>query len=420
MESQYKSPNVVCSGCGNNEFLSPPLALGTVLCVKCFTNTEYKTGKKVFSSYPHPTNPYNYSEDELFLVLSFGGLVALYSADQKNHISKVYGWLKGENEDFFDGGIGLDDEKIKKLHKRLLGTNDNDPEGDDKGIVIAKKLSQDERENLFNLLFGMLMNQKDTTIEEAAALIKICEITEPNWISFAQYVSENTPFKFDDLVPLVRGIKLPLMKFKKDGEYTIIEDLNLEDFGQNDSDVNMETEEEKESEQSNVNKPKPRVLYGGDVQEEKKIKQDDNNFYVKKNYLGIPAHFPIDHNKGCSEYISKFLPFKKSNGETIGPQKILEFGQEWEDVNGKKYITNYSRLHGIYTVEQREVEYSRIEGEDIEKDYKQSFEYGWKKKFKDSDLVTDYIEDYEESSNIDPLVILFIIAGVIILLSIIS
>ena len=74
-------------------------------------------------------------------------------------------------------------------------------------------------------------------------------------------------------------------------------------------------EEEKESEQSNVNKPKPRVLYGGDVQEEKKIKQDDNNFYVKKNYLGIPAHFPIDHNKGCSEYISKFLPFKKSNGE---------------------------------------------------------------------------------------------------------
>tara|TARA_X000000368_G_scaffold333527_1_gene270845 strand:- start:1250 stop:2353 length:1104 start_codon:yes stop_codon:yes gene_type:complete len=249
MESRYKSPNVVCSGCGNNEFLSPPLALGTVLCVNCFTNTEYKTGKKVFSSYPHPTNPYNYSEDELFLVLCFGGLIALYAADQKNHISKVYGWLKGENEDFFEGGIGLDDEETQKLHNRLL-------EGDDKGIEIAKNLSLDEKSNLFNLLFGMLIDQKDATIEEAAALIKICEITDSNWTSFAQYVTENTPFKMEDLGPIVGNIKLPLKKFEKDGDNFIMKDFNSEDFGQNDVDVDIKTEEKKEAKQSTVNDSK--------------------------------------------------------------------------------------------------------------------------------------------------------------------
>tara|TARA_B100001093_G_scaffold478040_1_gene505866 strand:+ start:1156 stop:1746 length:591 start_codon:yes stop_codon:yes gene_type:complete len=194
--------NILCSNCENNDNLTPPGSLSSVFCLKCGTVTDIKTGKKIFKSYPHPTNPYNYSEDELFLVLCFGSMVVT-AAGKPEHLDKVYKWLKGENDDFFDGGIGLDDEKFQKIHNRLI-------DGNDKAIEIAKNLSLDEQSNLFNVLYLMLINQNDRTIEEAAALVKICNISESNWHSFFIYVCENSPYEIKDLGPIMTNIKLPL------------------------------------------------------------------------------------------------------------------------------------------------------------------------------------------------------------------
>ena len=70
---------IICSNCGNNH-TSNPIAggLGTVFCFDCSTETEVKTGKKVFASRIHPTNPYNFSEDELFLILSFRFIIFFF------------------------------------------------------------------------------------------------------------------------------------------------------------------------------------------------------------------------------------------------------------------------------------------------------------------------------------------------------
>jgi len=198
-----------CSSCKNYNTTLPG-TLGTVFCFDCSGVTEIKTGKKVYKSYPHPNKPYNYSEDELFLVLCFGGLVVT-AAGKPDHLGKIYKWLSGENDDFFNGGLGLNKQESQQIHNRLL-------DGDDTAIEISKKLTDDEKSNLFNLLYLMLINQKDTTIEEAAALVEICRTTDSNWTSFFIYLTENTPFKVEDLGPVLQNIKLPLLNFKKKGD----------------------------------------------------------------------------------------------------------------------------------------------------------------------------------------------------------
>ena len=45
-------------------------------------------------------------------------------------------------------------------------------------------MTEDEGSNLFNILFQILINQKDVTINETAALVEICRLTEGNWQSF--------------------------------------------------------------------------------------------------------------------------------------------------------------------------------------------------------------------------------------------
>ena len=212
-----------CSNCGNQN-TTPPAALGTIFCFDCASVTELKTGKKVFSSYPHPNSQYNYSEDELFLILCFGGLVVTAS-EKPHHLGKIYKWLSGENNDFFNGGLGLNKEESQQIHNRLL-------EGDDTAVEIAKKLSFDEQSNLFNVLFQILINQKDVTIEEAAALIKICRITDSNWTSFFNYVTENTNFKVEDLGPLIKNLKLPFVKFEKKGDKFIQTDFDGDASGE--------------------------------------------------------------------------------------------------------------------------------------------------------------------------------------------
>jgi len=212
-----------CSNCGNQN-TTPPGALGTIFCFDCASVTELKTGKKVFSSYPHPNGPYNYSENELFLILSFGGIVVT-SAGKPDHLNKIHKWLSGENDGFFDGGLNLNKDEIQQIGNKLL-------EGDDAAIEIAKKLNPDEESNLFNVLFQILLNQEDVTIEEAGALIKICRITDSNWTSFFQYVLDNTNFKIEDLGPVINNIQLQLVKFEKKGDKFIQTDFDGDASGE--------------------------------------------------------------------------------------------------------------------------------------------------------------------------------------------
>ena len=194
---------IICSNCGNNH-TSNPIAggLGTVFCFDCSTETEVKTGKKVFASRIHPTNPYNFSEDELFLILSLGSII-LEVAEKPKKIDKIYEYLKWRDPNTKEG-IGLEKEKIKIIKKRLK-------EGYSVAIEISKKMTEDEGSNLFNILFQILINQKDVTINETAALVEICRLTEGNWQSFMVFLSENSPFKIAEIGPAMKNINIPIL-----------------------------------------------------------------------------------------------------------------------------------------------------------------------------------------------------------------
>ena len=193
---------IICSNCRNNH-TSNPIAggLGTVFCFDCSTETEVKTGKKVFASRIHPTNPYNFSEDELFLILSLGSII-LEVAEKPKKIDKIYEYLKWRDPNTKEG-IGLEKEKIKIIKKRLK-------EGYSVAIEISKKMTEDEGSNLFNILFQILINQKDVTINETAALVEICRLTEGNWQSFMVFLSENSPFKIAEIGPAMKNINIPI------------------------------------------------------------------------------------------------------------------------------------------------------------------------------------------------------------------
>jgi len=135
---------IICSNCRNNH-TSNPIAggLGTVFCFDCSTETEVKTGKKVFASRIHPTNPYNFSEDELFLILSLGSII-LEVAEKPKKIDKIYEYLKWRDPNTKEG-IGLEKEKIKIIKKRLkegynvwLGIRDVEP--DEKNPWTAEQI----------------------------------------------------------------------------------------------------------------------------------------------------------------------------------------------------------------------------------------------------------------------------------------
>ena len=202
------SEKCVCSSCGKKDTMPSP-ATGTAFCFNCAAVTEIKTGKKVFKSYVHGNYPYNYSEDELFLIICFGGVVKV-AANKSNELAEIYKWLEFEDPTTHEG-LGLNKEEIQQLNNRLT-------EGDDVAIEIAKKLTDDEKLNLINTLFRIFKLTNGGTIKEAAGLIKIARVINTDYFSFTGYILENTSFNQDELLKAVSNTVLQLMKFKKNGD----------------------------------------------------------------------------------------------------------------------------------------------------------------------------------------------------------
>lgn len=202
------SEKCVCSSCGKKDIQFAE-ATGTAFCFNCAAVTEIKTGKKVFKSYVHKYYPYNYSEDELFLIICFGGVVKV-AANKSNELAEIYKWLEFEDPTTHEG-LGLNKEEIQQLNNRLT-------EGDDVAIKIAKKLTDDEKLNLINTLFRIFKLTNGGTIKEAAGLIKIARVIKTDYFSFTGYILENTSFNQDELLKAVSNTVLQLMKFKKNGD----------------------------------------------------------------------------------------------------------------------------------------------------------------------------------------------------------
>ena len=104
--------NIKCSNCGDNntKYAAPT---DTAFCFECGAITEAKTGKKVFSTYIHKNGPYNYSEDELFLILCFGGLV-ITTSGKIEKLGNIYKWFEYKNPTTNEG-LGLDKDEIQLL-----------------------------------------------------------------------------------------------------------------------------------------------------------------------------------------------------------------------------------------------------------------------------------------------------------------
>jgi len=195
--------NIKCSNCGDNntKYAAPT---DTAFCFECGAITEAKTGKKVFSTYIHKNGPYNYSEDELFLILCFGGLV-ITTSGKIEKLGNIYKWFEYKNPTTNEG-LGLDKDKIQLLQNRLV-------EGDAAAIEIAKKLSQNEQQNLMNVLIRILKLHEEETVEGVAALIKLAYIINPYTVeSFIEHFSKITDFDYDILMEEFPKVNLQFMQ----------------------------------------------------------------------------------------------------------------------------------------------------------------------------------------------------------------
>ena len=202
--------NVLCSNCNSNNTQYSDV-LESAFCLECSTVTEAKTAKKVFAAYTSKHYPYNYSEDELFLILSFGGVIKVAAAKPKG-LAEIYKWFEYRDPTTKEG-LGLNKSQIQQINSRLT-------EGDDAAIVIAKKLTDDEKSNLMNVLFRIFKLNNGPSIAEAAGLIRIARTIETNYSLFTVFIIENTNFNQDELLDAISNIKLQFVKFKKNGELT--------------------------------------------------------------------------------------------------------------------------------------------------------------------------------------------------------
>ena len=244
------SEKCVCSSCGKKDTMSSP-ATGTAFCFNCAAVTEIKTGKKVFKSYVHGNYPYNYSEDELFLIICFGGVVKV-AANKSNELAEIYKWLEFEDPTTHEG-LGLNKEQIQQLNNRLI-------EGDDVAIEIAKKLTDDEKLNLMNTLFRIFKLTNGGTVEEAAGIVKIARVIKTDYYSFTAYILENTSFNQDELLKAISNTVLQFMKFKKNGDNT--EASTFYPTFDDDEDDELALIEKHKNE-GNVNNPDTKVQFKG-------------------------------------------------------------------------------------------------------------------------------------------------------------
>ncbi len=153
--------------------------------------------KKVFAS----ALGHNFSKDDLFLILCFGGIIA-HSSGKIEKLGNIYKWFD-KNE--YGAGLGLKKEQIQIIHNRLA-------EGDDVAIEIAKKLSFKNQGQLIFIIYQLLAINEDETLEAAAALISVAYLINPNLTkSLIEYISENHNFAEEVIVEAVKKTNLQFL-----------------------------------------------------------------------------------------------------------------------------------------------------------------------------------------------------------------
>lgn len=145
---------------------------------------------------------YNYSEDDLFLILCLGGIVA-HSAGKIEKLDNIYKWFDKNDHGM---GLGLKNEQIQIIQNRLA-------EGDNAAIEIAKKLSQDEEGELFNTLYQILEINTDETLEAAGALIALAHLINPYTVeSFIEYISKTKNSDYELLMEAFNNSNLQFLQ----------------------------------------------------------------------------------------------------------------------------------------------------------------------------------------------------------------
>ena len=307
------SEKCVCSSCGKKDTISSP-ATGTAFCFNCSAVTEIKTGKKVFKSYIHGNYPYNYSEDELFLIICFGGVVKV-AANKPNELAEIYKWLEFEDPTTHEG-LGLNKEEIQQLNNRLL-------EGDDVAIEIAKKLTDDEKLNLMNTLFRIFKLTNGGTVEEAAGIVKIARVIKTDYYSFTAYILENTSFNQEELLKAISNTVLQFMKFKKNGDNT--EASTFYPTFDDDDELALI---EKNKNEGNANKPDTKVQFKG-IKNTPNIKfnpsdldkANANNPNTKVHFKGIKNTSNIKFNQSDLDIVDDNEDKDKQEDKNNLPKK---------------------------------------------------------------------------------------------------